>query len=146
MRYNGGKLNSHDIRSFCETRIALDPFVAELTIRRASDQALDDLGLLAEQVRSAEGTEELCRKTVDFYRQLYSLSDNSVVTLLYNSTVEPQFGMYALFVRKNGADYVKNAVEEIYRHVKARDIERAKRSIVAIQRLPLEGDTSIIEE
>ena len=73
-------------------------------------------------------------------------SDNSVVTLLYNSTVEPQFGMYALFVRKNGADYVKNAVEEIYRHVKARDIEGAKRSIIQIQRLPLEGDTSIIEE
>ena len=146
MRYNGGKLNSHDIRSFCETRIALDPFVAELTIRRASDQALDDLGLLVEQVRSAEGTEELCRKTVDFYRQLYSLSDNSVVTLLYNSTVEPQLGMYALFIRKNGADYVKNAVEEIYRHAKARDIEGAKRSIVAIQRLLLEGCTSIIEE
>ena len=96
-------------------------------------------------MRGAEDTEELCRKTVDFYRQLYSLSDNSIVTLLYNSTVEPQLGMYALFIRKNGADSVKNAVEEIYSYVKARDIEGAKRSIIQIQRLPLEGETSIIE-
>ena len=145
MRYNGGKLNSHDIRSFCETRIALDPFVAELAISRASDQALEDLGLLAGQVRDAEDTGELCRKTVDFYRQLYSLSDNTLVTLLYNSTVVPQLGMYALFIRKNGADAVKNAVAEIYSRVRARDIEGARRSIIQIQRLPLEGDTSIIE-
>ena len=82
---------------------------------------------------------------MDFYRQLYSLSDNTIVTLLYNSTVVPQLGMYALFIRKNGADAVKNAVAEIYSRVRARDIEGARRSIIQIQRLPLEGDTSIIE-
>lgn len=145
MRYNGGKLNSDDIRSFCETRMALDPFVARLVVQRAEDGQLSDLGALVERVQQAEEIDELCQCTTDFYLKLYALSGNTIMTLLYNSTVEPQLGMYAAFIRKNGAAPVKNAVAELYDRLCARDADGAERLVLEAQRMPLEGETSIID-
>lgn len=145
MRYNGGKLNSHDIRSFCETRMVLDPFVAKQVIVRASDEQLKELGALVQKVQQAASVEELCRCTTDFYRKLYALSDNTILTLLYNSTVEPQLGMYAAYIRKNGMASVQDAVAGIYACVCARDAEAAEKLIIESQRMPLEGETSIVD-
>ena len=48
LRHNGGRLTQHDVRSYCESRVALDPFVAELVIQRSSNEQLRALGAYVE--------------------------------------------------------------------------------------------------
>ena len=50
LQYNGGRLNAHDVRSFCETRAALDPMAAELAVQRATEKDLEEWRELLEQL------------------------------------------------------------------------------------------------
>ncbi len=144
MRYRGGKLNKHDIRSFCESRLALDPFVAQLVIERASDDDIRTLLPFLETMRRERDIECFCTAVLDFFKRMYMLSDNTIFTLLYNSTVQPQKGMYAMFIEKNGFDVIVQHTEETYQCLIARDVEGVKKCLVKAFLLPLSNDTSII--
>ncbi len=143
-RYNGGKLNANDVRSFCESRVALDPFVAKLVIERASDEQLDELRPLVEKLRTERDTDLFCTTILEFFRRLYQLSGNIVFSLLYKSTLEPQRGMYAVFIEKNGLDIVAENAVKVYRLLLERDVDRVQKCLVDSMQLPLSGDTSII--
>lgn len=144
MRYNGGNLSAHEVRSFCETRVALDPFVANLVIERASDEQLEDLGMVLQELRAATGIEECCTLITRFFHRLYTLTDNTILSLLYNSTIEPQKGMYAVFMKKNGTEAVLDNAEKIYSSLCARDYEQTRQFMLEGLMQPLEGETSII--
>ena len=49
IRYNGGKINAHEFRSFTESRVALDALIVELVIKRASDEEIAQLGEMQKQ-------------------------------------------------------------------------------------------------
>ena len=144
-RNSGNTLSKHDVRSFCESRIALDPFIAELVIKRASDEQIAQLGELVEALKAAEGTEAVCDSVLEFFRRMYRLSDNTLLAMIYNSTVKPQKGMYTLFVEQNGKQLVVDVVEKTYRYLQARDIDGAKQWLTESMRLPLEGSTAIVK-
>ena len=144
-RNSGNTLSKHDVRSFCESRIALDPFIAELVIQRASDEQIAQLGELVEALKAAEGTEAVCDSVLEFFRRMYRLSDNTVLAMIYNSTVKPQKGMYTLFVEQNGKQLVVDVVEKTYRCLQARDIDGAKQWLTESMHLPLEGSTAIVK-
>ena len=144
LRHNGGRLTQHDVRSYCESRVALDPFVAELVIQRASNEQLRALGAFVEQARAADTTEALCIAATDFFQRVYQLSDNTILSLLYHSTVPPQRHMYAQFIEKNGAELIKAHIQEVYTLLCLRDIEAVKQALVIAQRMPLEGETAIV--
>lgn len=146
MRYRGGKLNKHDIRSFCETRIALDPFVAQLVIERASDEQLKELLPIIETLRTERDKDAFCTAILEFFKKLYMLSDNTIFTLLYNSTMQPQKGMYAMYIEKNGFDDVISFAERVYELLAARDVEGVKRCLVETLALPISGSTSIVSD
>ena len=82
---------------------------------------------------------------LEFFRRMYRLSDNTVLAMIYNSTVKPQKGMYALFVEQNGKQLVVDVVEKTYRCLQARDIDGAKQCLTESMRLPLEGSTAIVK-
>ena len=146
MRYRGGKLNRQDVRSFCETRVALDPMAAELVITRASDEQLRELEPLVDELKRERDLQQYCVRVTDFFRKLYYLSENTLISLLYNSTVVPQQGMYAAFIRKNGYETVTEYVQEVYRLISERKTEEAKAYLVHSAMLPIRGETSILEE
>lgn len=145
IRYNGGKLSAHEVRSFCETRMALDPFVAELVIKRASDDELAELRIFLDRLLAEDDHEAACVCITDFFRKLYSLSDNTILTLLYSSTVNPQRGMYAIYFERNGLEYMKTNAQLIYDSICARDLKAAQQHMLTGLRTPLEGPTSIID-
>ncbi len=145
MRYRGGKLNKHDIRSFCETRIALDPFVAQLVIERATDDEIRTLLPFLDDMHRERDIDSFCTAVLGFFKRMYMLSDNTIFTLLYNSTVQPQKGMYAMFVKKNGIDIVVEYTQQIYEYLLARDVEGAKNCLINALTMPISNSTSIIE-
>lgn len=144
MRYRGGKLNKHDIRSFCESRVALDPFVAQLVIERASDDDIRTLLPYLEAMRRETDIDSFCAAVLGFFKRMYMLSDNTIFTLLYNSTVQPQKGMYEMFVKKNGFSHVLKCAETTYACLLARDVEGVKECLINSLMLSLSNDTSII--
>ena len=144
LRHNGGRLTQHDVRSYCESRVALDPFVAELVIERASNEQLRALGAYVEQARAAETIEALCIAATDFFQRVYQLSDNTILSLLYHSTVPPQRHMYARFIEKNGTELIKAHIQEVYTLLCLRDTEAVRQALVTAQRMPLEGPTAIV--
>lgn len=137
-------LNKHDVRSFCESRIALDPFVAELVIDRASDEEIHELLPILETLRRERDVEAFCTAITSFFHKMYMLSDNTIFALLYNSTVQPQKGIYALFIEKNGFDIIVDCAEEVYRLLLERNTPAVKKCLIDALALPIKGDTSIV--
>ena len=144
MRYNGGKLSDHDIRSYCESRCAIDPFVVKLVIERASREQLRELGLRLDKLLKAQDMEECCDSITDFFNLMYFLSDNTFFSLIYNSTIKPQKEMYAMFIRKNGAGLIKENAQKVYDCICRGDAEAAVKESVHAMELATSGSTSII--
>ena len=144
LRYNGGRLNAHDIRSFCETRAALDPMAAELAVERATEKDLEEWGKQLEQIRLEQDRKKLCALIPEYIYRLYRMSDNFLLTVLYHCTMEPQQRMYQQFIEKNGTDAVIRNAEEVFRYVSERNAAAAAACMREAMRLPLEGATAII--
>ena len=89
IRYNGGKINAHEFRSFTESRVALDALIVELVIKRASDEEITQLGLILDEIKKPHEMYETCTLITDFYHRMYIISQNSFCALLYNSTIQP---------------------------------------------------------
>ena len=144
LRFNGGRLNAEDIRSFCETRLALDPVVAELAVQRAGEKEIADWESILVQLRAEREIERFCVLTTQFIDKLYHMSGNSILAMLYHSTLVPQQRMYQIFIEKNGTAPVLQNAEEIFAHVRARDAAAASRCMQETMRLPLKGDMAIV--
>ena len=144
LQYNGGRLNAHDIRSFCETRAALDPMAAELAVERATEKDLEEWGKQLEQIRLEQDRKKLCVLIPEYIYRLYRMSDNFLLTVLYHCTMEPQQRMYQQFIEKNGTDAVIRNAEEVFRYVSERNAAAAAACMKEAMRLPLEGTTAII--
>lgn len=79
IRYNGGKINAHEFRSFTESRVALDALIVELVIKRASDEEIAQLGEILDEVKKPHGLHETCTLITDFIiRCILSVRTRSV--------------------------------------------------------------------
>ncbi len=144
LEYNGGRLNAHDVRSFCETRLAMDPLVSELAVERATEKDLEEWGELLKQLRQEQDRKTFCILITEFIYRLYRMSDNFLLGMLYHCTMEPQQRMYQQFIEKNGNEAVIRNAEEIFRYVSERNAAAAAACMKEAMRLPLEGTTAII--
>lgn len=144
MRYNGGNLGAYEIRSFCEVRLALDSFLAELVIDRAEDEQIKALEHYIIDMETEQDTDRLCALVVGFYCELFTLADNVVMSLLYSSTIEPQKEMYAMYVRKNGTDYLCENTRKVYESICSRDKLAARYYTVSSMRTAISGEKAII--
>ncbi len=144
LRYNGGNLNAHEIRSFTETRIAADPLVARLVAERASDEEIAELKELAEHFAACEEIPDGCEAITAFCYRLYQLSDNSIFAMLYKTTMEPQKGMYAQYFKKNGLEAAKETMFSVAEALAGRDWETAGKLLLASVESVISGPTSLI--
>ena len=144
LAYRGGRLNAHDVRSFCETRLALDPLVAELAIKRAGDTEIEEWGMMLDQLHREKEISSFCEQITEYFHRLYLMSDNPILAMFFRSAMEPQQRMYTMFIEKNGRDAILQNADEVFRYVRERDAESAARCLREAMMLPMEGDTSII--
>ena len=144
MRFNGGDLNKRDARSFWESRTAVDPLIVDSVMARAGDEQLAKLTPIIEKLRTEEDQTAFCILITDFFQKIYELSDNSLMYLLYHSTVIPQRRLYARYVEKNGQALTLQYLEAIYEGIVSRKPEQAKREMLAMVNLALKGPTAIV--
>ena len=144
LRYNGGNLNAHEIRSFTETRIAADPLVARLVTERASDEELAELSDLARQFASCKKIPDACEAITALCYRMYQLSDSSIFTMMYKTTMEAQKGMYALYFKKNGLQDARELMNTVTAALAARDWQTASRLLLASMESVISGPTSLI--
>ena len=146
MRYNGGRLSGPEIRSLCETRIALDGLVARSVVKQASDEDISSLkdSLRAMEEAASGSLDQFCALATGFYRQLAVISGNVFLALLYNSTFECQKGIYDLFCQENGSTIVMQSARSVYEALAARDEKLAQQRLFEAVNAAIEGPTAII--
>ena len=144
LRYNGGNLNAHEIRSFTETRIAADPLVARLAAERASDEELAELPGLLEDFLSCGTIPEACEAVTALCYRLYQLSDNSIFTMMYKTTMEAQKGMYAMYFKKNGLQNAREVMKAVVEALVKRDSGTAGSLLLSSMESVISGPTSIL--
>ncbi len=144
LRYNGGNLNAHEIRSFTETRIAADPLVARLAAERASDEELAELPGLLEDFLSCGTIPEACEAVTALCYRLYQLSDNSIFTMMYKTTMDAQKGMYAMYFKKNGLQNAREVMKTVVEALVKRDSGTAGSLLLSSMKSVISGPTSIL--
>lgn len=144
MRYNGGTLTSGEVRSFIETRMALDPFVMRLVVERATSEQLASLKPQLELMRDESDRRRLCELVTAFYHSLALLSGNTFMALLYHSSFEPQCCVYGMYFDKNGTDSAVANCEKLCELLLARDGEQAAALTVMALSTALEGDMAVV--
>lgn len=146
MQFNGEQLPSREIQSFTETRVALDPYVMKLVIERATDEQLKALKSKVLATRKEEITDlEFCDRITDAFQEIYRMTDNTFLSLLYHSTIKPQIGMYSIFIQKNGRELVIKNIENIYKALCQRDLPNAEKYALEGMNYVLTGTTAIVE-
>lgn len=144
LRYNGGNLNAHEIRSFTETRIAADPLVARLAAERASDEELAELPGLLEDFLSCGTIPEACEAVTALCYRMYQLSDNSIFTMMYKTTMDAQKGMYAMYFKKNGLQNAREVMKAVVEALVKRDSGTAGSLLLSSMESVISGPTSIL--
>lgn len=144
MRYNGGTLTADEVRSFTETRMALDPFVARLVVERASDEEIEQLKPALEEMKKESDSRRLSELVTDFYHLLAVISGNTFMALLYHSTAEPQSCVYRMYFDKNGTGTTVANCERLYELLRARDAATACRLMLFALNTALEGERAVI--
>lgn len=144
MRYNGGRLTDKEMRSLCETRIALDMLVARLVVDRATDEELAGVKPLLDELCAEKDLQRCCDLVTEFYHSLAEISGNIFLSLLYNSTYEPQKGIYVRFCEKNGTGPVVEHAAQVYDSLVLRDRKRAQHYMFEAVMSAIEGPLAII--
>lgn len=144
LRYNGGNLNAHEIRSFTETRIAADPLVARLAAERASDEELAELPGLLKDFLSCGTIPEACEAVTALCYRMYQLSDNSIFTMMFKTTMEAQKGMYAMYFKKNGLQNAREVMKAVVEALVKRDSGTAGSLLLSSMESVISGPTSIL--
>lgn len=144
MRYNGGTLTADEVRSFIETRMAIDPFVARLVVERASDEEIEQLLPIMDEMHKESDSRRLSELVTGFYHRLTVISGNSFMALLYRSTAEPQSCVYRMYFDKNGTETTVANCEKLYELLRKRDADAACSQMLFVLSTALEGDMAVI--
>lgn len=111
---------------------------------RASDEQIAQLTPIIEKLRAEKDLPAFCVLITDYFQKIYELSDNSLMYLLYHPTVIPQRRLYAQYIQANGLDTTLHYLNSIYEGITSRDSERAKREMLAMLNIALEGPTAVV--
>ena len=129
MHYNGGLLGKEEIRSILEVRWGLEQMAIHRAIENASDSALDSLkqhvdALGASPLPTPSQAAEIAFR---FHHEMTLIGGNSILPLIYTSFKVPCTALWIRFCRKYGVATLHSNIEELYRHLKNRDLAAARK-------------------
>ncbi len=131
MRHNG-KLRKHETESLMQIRTPLESLCVEMVIANASDQELNALSPILEEIgkaaksRSPEATAE---HTFRFHHELAVLSGNMLLPLLYHSFKATGISLWTLFCRHHSCNQLYTNKRSLYCALLDRNREAALKMV-----------------
>ena len=144
MRYNNGKLNAREVRSFMDTRIVLERLAITETVKNAEPSQIEALGRFLPMLREETDTRRFSELILDYFHQIHTLSGNVLLPLLFHSFREPSISLYQRYIRRNSRQEVYDYAERVYINIAAGNTEEACRASEEILVKAVSGDSSII--
>ena len=146
MNYNGGMLRRSEVRSVLEFKLLMDTFCLRSLIPRVTDEDTDGLYARLERLRGCREPREAALAAFDYYHQLYLLSGNTFVPLIYYSFKPVIINLWQRYMRLYG-------VESIYRHsyglfecIVNRDVDAAVARAEEYLGRAIQGDRQIYDD
>lgn len=144
MRYNNGRLNDREVKSFMDTRRVLEKLAIEELIKNASDEEITELGRFLPVLKKEKDPRRFSELIEDYFHEIHSLSKNVLLPLLFHSFREPSITLYERYIQQNSMDEVYEYAERVYNGVKERNPEEAVLASGEILEKAVTGDTSIL--
>ena len=125
MKYNGGRIRNEEIRSIFEVRIALDTLAAQLCIDRISDEEIQVLLKIIEQIRDAKETREAIEAAFEFQHEFALASHNTLLPLIFQSFRAPIFTMWERYCDLYGIESLYESNYKMWTYIRSRDTKGA---------------------
>lgn len=124
MKYNGGRIRNQEIRSIFEVRLALDSLVTNLSIRRMTDEEIQNLKEIVERIRTSSQADAV-EAAFDFQHELALYSGNTLIPLIFQSFRAPIFTMWHRFCDLYGIDCLYERNYKMWTYLSNRDLPGA---------------------
>ena len=125
MKYNGGRIRNEEIRSIFEVRIALDTLAAQLCIDRISDEEVQVLLEIIEQIRDAKDNQEAIQAAFEFQHEFALASQNTLLPLIFQSFRAPIFTLWARYCDLYGIQSLYERNYAMWTYIRNRDTKGA---------------------
>lgn len=145
MKYNGGSLAREEIKSILELRIVLVNLAATLTIDKATDEELDNLTPIMEDIRKCTTNEQLVENTFRLYHEVAFISGNALLPLFFVSFKDLVCKLWQRFVLNYGKEALIQSNEEFFHLLLARDKKHVTEYIEASTRNSIDGTKTIYD-
>lgn len=147
MHYNGGVLGKEEIRSILEIRWGLEQMTVHRAIEDASDEALEHLGRYVAALGAAPSPSpaQAAEIAFQFHHEMTLIGGNHILPLIYTSFKVPCTALWIRFCRKYGVTALYSNIEELYRHLKNRNLAEAKNWSNVYLKEAIEGSQQIYD-
>ena len=125
MRYNSGSMRQAEVKSLLEVREHLECLCVKLVIEKASDEELEALSGILDQLKNAADFDAAADCVFRFYHELAILSGNVLLPLMYYSFRSPGIHLWMLYCKKNGIEALYRLKLELYQALLNREIDLA---------------------
>ncbi len=126
MRYNGGAMRRNEVKSLLEARNALECLCVRLIIERATDEELQTLQPILDEIEAAADHDEAAEKVFHFHHEMAVLSGNTLLPLMYYSFRPESVHLWALYCKYNGVQALYEIKRRLYGALIRRDTPDAQ--------------------
>lgn len=139
MRYNSGTMRKSEVRSLLQVREQLECLCSRLVIEGASDEELEALGSILDEIKAADDVDAAADAVFRFYHELAILSGNVLLPLMYYSFRSPGIYLWTLYCKRNGIQAMYQLKLGFYRALLNRNTEEALERIHFIMQNALDN-------
>lgn len=129
MRYHGDTMRPNEIEALFQVRSALDTLCIPLVCGRASDDALEALYPVLENIKTSATPAEAAEYAFKFHHELCILSRNALLPLIFYSFKPQVIYLFSIYCKRIGQVSFYEGMVELLRAILNRDSEGAVRRI-----------------
>ncbi len=126
MRYNGGAMRQHEVRSLLQVRSVLERLCMEQVIETASDEELSALAPLLDSIGSARSPESAAEAVFALHHELAALSGNMLLPLLYHSFKPESLYLWSIGCKLTGIRGMYETKLRLYQALLNRNVQEAR--------------------
>lgn len=143
MNYNGGMMQTRDIRSLLEVRIIFMTLASRLAIAHATDEELLSLKPYIEKLGQCTTAEAAACAVFQFSHELAFISDNTLLPLFFISFKELVCSLWERYCHNYGIPQLYQNTATIYEYLVKRDTEGVVEFIKISTEETIDGDRTI---
>lgn len=143
MNYNGGHLRNEEIRSILEVRESLDILTVRLCVKRLTEENVECLHQLAQNIRLSESVRDAAEAAFAFEHEFALLSGNVLIPLIYRSFRVSVLSLWEHFCVLHGIPALYDNIYHLWTYLRDRDSEGACEWIHTFLGRSIQGDREI---